>query len=55
MSEEGGGFSKQEAFNRVLPEFRKKKDPEDSARETRNDAIIDIILNLHKIDLVFLL
>ena len=32
MSEEGGGFSKQEAFNRVLPEFRKRKDPEEQAK-----------------------
>jgi hypothetical protein len=43
MSEEGGGFTKQEAFDRVLPEFRKRKDPEDSAIETRDNKIQDII------------
>ena len=32
MSEEGGGFSKQEAFDRVLPEFRKGRSPEDQAK-----------------------
>jgi hypothetical protein len=43
MSEEGGGFSKQEAFNRVLPEFRKSKSPEDIQRDTLSSAINDIV------------
>ena len=43
MSEEGGGFSKQEAFNRVLPEFRKKRDPEEEAKINVSDTIDSII------------
>ena len=43
MSEEGGGFSKQEAFNRVLPEFRKGRSPEDQARIDTDDTIKSII------------
>ena len=43
MSEEGGGFSKQEAFNRVLPEFRKSKSPEDIERDALSTSINDIV------------
>ena len=43
MSEEGGGFSKTEAFNRVLPEFRKSKSQTDIDREERALKIQDII------------
>ena len=43
MSPEGGGFSKQEAFNRVLPEFRKGRSPEDQARIDTEDTIESII------------
>ena len=43
MSEEGGGFSKAEAFNRVLPEFRKKKDPSEQAK-VDTDATIESII-----------
>jgi hypothetical protein len=43
MSPEGGGFSKQEAFNRVLPEFRKGRSPEDQAK-IDTDATIDSII-----------
>jgi len=43
MSEEGGGFSKQEAFNRVLPEFRKKKDPDEQAALDVSSSIDSII------------
>ncbi len=43
MSEEGGGFSKQEAFNRVLPEFRKKKDPSEQAKLDTSSSIDSII------------
>ena len=43
MSEEGGGFSKQEAFNRVLPEFRKGRSPEDQAKIDTDDTIESII------------
>jgi len=43
MSEEGGGFSKQEAFNRVLPEFRKGRSPEDQAK-IDTDSTIDSII-----------
>ena len=43
MSEEGGGFSKEEAFNRVLPEFRKGRSPEDQAK-IDTDATIDSII-----------
>lgn len=43
MSEEGGGFSKAEAFNRVLPEFRKGRSPEDQAR-IDTDATIESII-----------
>ena len=43
MSEEGGGFSKAEAFNRVLPEFRKGRSPEDQAK-IDTDATIESII-----------
>ena len=43
MSEEGGGFSKAEAFNRVLPEFRKGRSPEDQAR-IDTDATINLLV-----------
>ena len=43
MSEEGGNFSKQEAFNRVLPEFRKKKDPLEQAKLDVDSTIDSII------------
>ena len=43
MSDKGGGFSKQEAFNRVLPEFRKGRSPEDQARIDTDDTIKSII------------
>jgi len=43
MSEEGGGFSKAEAFNRVLPEFRKSKNPQDIQRDEQSLKIQDII------------
>ena len=43
MSPEGGGFSKAEAFNRVLPEFRKGRSPEDIERDTLSGAINDIV------------
>ena len=43
MSEEGGGFSKEEAFNRVLPEFRKGRNPQDQAK-IDTDATIDSII-----------
>jgi len=43
MSEEGGGFSKTEAFNRVLPEFRKGRSPEDQAKIDTDDTIESII------------
>ena len=43
MSDKGGGFSKQEAFNRVLPEFRKGRSPEDQAK-IDTDATIESII-----------
>ena len=43
MSDKGGGFNKQEAFNRVLPEFRKGRSPEDQARIDTDDTIKSII------------
>ena len=43
MSPEGGGFTKQEAFNRVLPEFRKGRSPEDQAK-IDTDSTIDSII-----------
>jgi len=43
MSEEGGGFSKQEAFNRVLPEFRKGRSPEEQAKIDTSSTIDSII------------
>ena len=43
MSDKGGGFSKQEAFNRVLPEFRKGRSPEDQAK-IDTDSTIDSII-----------
>ena len=43
MSPEGGGFSKEEAFNRVLPEFRKSKSPVDIERDDQTLKIQDII------------
>ena len=47
MSPEGGGFSKEEAFNRVLPEFRKGRSPEDQAKIDA-DSDIDSIINSTK-------
>jgi len=43
MSPEGGGFSKEEAFNRVLPEFRKSRSPEDQTRLDTDDTVKSII------------
>ena len=43
MSEEGGGFTKQQAFDRVLPEFRKRKDPEEEAKINVSNTIDSII------------
>ena len=43
MSEEGGGFSKQEAFDRVLPEFRKGRSPEEQAKLDTSSTIESII------------
>jgi len=43
MSPEGGGFSKEEAFNRVLPEFRKSRSPEDQTRIDTDDTVKSII------------
>ena len=43
MSEEGGGFSKEKAFNMALPEFRKPKNPQDVEREQQSLRIQDII------------
>jgi len=48
MSPDGGGFSKEEAFNRVLPEFRKKRDPSEQATldvSSSIDSIIDSTKN----------
>jgi len=48
MSEEGGGFSKEKAFNMVLPEFRKKRDPSEQAQidvSSSIDSIIDSTKN----------
>ena len=47
MSPEGGGFNKQEAFNRVLPEFRKGRSPEEQVK-IDVDADIDSIINSTK-------
>jgi hypothetical protein len=43
MSPEGGEFSKAEAFNRVLPEFRKSKSPQDIERDALLSSINDIV------------
>ena len=43
MSDEGGGFSKQEALNRALPEFRKGRSPEDQAKIDTDSTIESII------------
>ena len=43
MSKEGGGFSKEKAFNMVLPEFRKSKSPVDIERDEQSLKIQDII------------
>ena len=43
MSDKGGGFTKQQAFDRVLPEFRKGSSPEDQARIDTDDTIESII------------
>ena len=43
MSDEGGGFSKQEAFNRALPGVRKDKSQAQIDRESQNLKIQDII------------
>ena len=42
MSEEGGGFSKQEAFDRVIPEFRKDASEASIARGIKEDYIKSI-------------
>jgi len=42
MSEEGGGFSKQEAFDRVIPEFRKDASEASIARGVKEDYIKSI-------------
>ena len=43
MSPEGGGFSKEEAFNRLKPEFRKRRDPKDQAALDTSSSIDSII------------
>jgi len=43
MSDEGGGFSKEEAFNRALPGVRKDKSQAQIDRENENLKIQDII------------
>ena len=43
MSDEGGGFSKQEAFDRALPGVRKDKSQAQIDRESQNLKIQDII------------
>jgi len=43
MSPEGGGFNKQQAFDRVLPEFRKGRSPEDQAKIDIDSTIDSII------------
>ena len=43
MSKEGGEFSKEEAFNRVLPEFRKSRSPEEQAKMDTSSTIDSII------------
>ena len=43
MSPEGGGFTKEEAFNRLKPEFRKRRDPQDQARIDTTADIDSII------------
>ena len=48
MSEEGGGFTKQQAFDRVLPEFRKRKDPEEEAKINVSNTIDSIIKSTSK-------
>jgi len=47
MSEEGGGYSREEALNRIKPLYRKKGDPGEAA-EKANDAIIDSIIDSTK-------
>ena len=42
MSPEGGGFSKQEAFDRVIPEFRKDASEASIARGIKDDYIKSI-------------
>jgi len=42
MSPEGGGFSKQEAFNRIVPEFRKDASEASIARSVKDDYIKSI-------------
>ena len=44
MSEEGGGFTKQEAFDRVLPEFRKGRSPEDQAKIDTDSLLLTSII-----------
>lgn len=43
MSPEGGGFTKEEAFNRLKPEFRKRRDPKDQAALDTSSTIDSII------------
>ena len=47
MSEEGGGYSREEALNRIKPLYRKKGDPSETAQRA-NDAIIDSIIDSTK-------
>jgi hypothetical protein len=43
MSPEGGGFTKEQAFNRLKPEFRKRRDPKDQAALDTSSSIDSII------------
>ena len=48
MSDDGGNFSKEKAFQMVLPEFRKKRDPSEQAQidtSSTIDSIIDTTKN----------
>jgi len=47
MSEEGGGYSREEALNRIKPLYRKKGDPTETAQRA-DDAVIDSIINSTK-------
>jgi len=43
MSEEGGGFTREEAFDRLKPAFRKSKSPVDVERDERALKLEDIV------------